>query len=188
MTTILLDCDGVLADFVTPALRVVADLGGPVLMHDDLTTWDIDDALPEDKRPAFWERACAPGFCASLLPYPGVKEALARLRQLGDVVCVTSPMATSPTWQHERTHWLKDVLGFERDHVISTSGKRYVRGHWFADDKPEHVTDWCAANRGGRGFVIARPYNTKAGQWWRGSLDQFVREVESPMPMEKAAE
>jgi 5'(3')-deoxyribonucleotidase len=193
VSTILLDCDGVLADFVTPALRIVAEVGGgPVLMHDDLTTWDIEDALAEDKRPAFWERVCAEGFCSSLLPYPGVKEALAELRGIGTVVCVTSPMATSRTWQHERLHWLKDVLGFERDHVISTSGKSHVAGSYFADDKPEHVEAWRKAS-GGVGFVIARPYNTGAKSALyraprRGSLEQFVAMVREPKAMDRAAE
>jgi 5'(3')-deoxyribonucleotidase len=159
MTTILLDCDGVLADFATPALAIVERLGGPKLLHDQLEAYDIGTLLPNaEARAEFWRAVCAPGFCASLLPYVGALDAVTQLREIGDVVCVTSPMLTGQTWAHERAEWLHDFFGFERSHVISTAGKQWVAGGYFVDDSPDHVIRWRERNRTGEGIALDRPW------------------------------
>ena len=86
---ILVDCDGVLSDFVTPALRVVAELGGPVINHDEMDRYELDSYLSTTKqREKFWHAVCAEGFCASLQPYPGAQDAITELRKRVDVhVC-----------------------------------------------------------------------------------------------------
>ena len=110
---IALDCDGVLADMVTPALEIVRGLGGPDLTHDALQVWDIDTLLPEGPiRDEFYNRIGAEGFNRSLKPYPGAEEAVERLRKVGEVVCVTTSLMSSKTWAYERYHWLRNISGF----------------------------------------------------------------------------
>lgn len=162
MTTILIDCDGVASDFVTPALAVVARLGGPSLLHDQLEAYDIGELLPEDKRAELWRLVSEPGFCASLLPYVGAAHAIEELRKLGTVVCVTSPMEDSATWAHERLQWLARYFGFDREHVISTAGKQWVAGDVFIDDAPKHVNAWAEAHPNGRAVLLERPWNRGA--------------------------
>lgn len=175
---ILLDCDGVLADFVTPALRVVAELGGPTVAHDDLTQYDIGQLLPAELRAEFWRRVAVPGFCAGLKPYPGALECVFGLREIGDVVCVTSPM-DAPHWAHERIYWLKEFFGFDRKTTISTSGKHWIAGDFLADDSIGHVDDWAnhhaSADGPLRGCLIKRPWN--GGDTTGMTLPDFVAHV-----------
>lgn len=165
MTTILLDCDGVLADFVSPALEIVHRLGGPKLLHDQLDAYDIGSVLDsEEARDELWHTVSEPGFCASLKPYPGALPVVQELREIGTVVCVTSPMATSPTWAHERAEWLHDYFGFDRGQVISTSGKHYVAGDVFADDAAQHLARWRDRWSDRRALLVDRPWN-RAERW-----------------------
>lgn len=194
---ILLDCDGVLADFVTPSLRVIHELGGPKLHHDDVPDYNLGLLLPEgEPRDTFWARVSEPGWCTELQPYVGAKQLVRELREIGDVVCVTSPMEDGRQWAWERTRWLVEHFGFDRDDVANMSGKHWVHADYFADDSPKHVERWVARQRALRGrgptsggCVIARSYNAKtSGGLPRRSFDRFVDwvrdDVRCPLPAE----
>ncbi len=172
--TILLDCDGVLADFVTPALRALERCGGPRLAHDELDRYAIETLLhTQEQRAASWAEVTAPGYCASLVPYEGAAACVDDLRGMGhDVVCVTSPMA-SLTWAGERATWLRDLLGFDRSHIVSTSGKRWVRGDYLADDNDGHCETWQKHWPTGRAVLIKRSYN--AGSHTLADFVEIVR-------------
>lgn len=165
---ILLDADGVLFNFVSPALEALHACGGPKLTHDQLDRYAIESLLETgEQRAEWWSRVTAPGFCAALAPYEGAAAAVSDLRGMGhDVVCVTSPMSTGATWAHERSVMLQKLFGFQRNHVISTSGKPWVYGHWLADDNANHCEDWQAKNSlrvaGARAVLIRRSYNDGA--------------------------
>lgn len=170
---ILLDADGVLYDFITPALREMFALGGPPIAHDELDRYEIESYLPESHRERWWARVTAPGFCAGLLPYPGAISAVRELRAMGhDVLCVTSPMDCD-TWAGERARALRRDFDFPRDHIISTPGKRWVPGHFFADDTPSHCDRWARANPLSTAILIKRPYNN--GVHTLGTFVELVR-------------
>lgn len=156
---VLLGCDGVLADFITPCLRVIADLTGVQHAHDDVDVWDFDRKfLPlAHERAVYWERITAKGFCASLQPYEGAQRGVERLSGVADVYVVTSPML-APHWAHERQQWLREHFGIEHKRIVSTHAKRLVHGDVFVDDKPEHIDGWRDAN-GGATVLWARAYN-----------------------------
>jgi 5'(3')-deoxyribonucleotidase len=157
---VLLDCDGVLADFITPCLRVIERLTGNRHAHDDVDVWDFDRKLiaSDTDREAYWACITAPGFCASLEPYSGTPFAVECLRSVADVYILTSPML-APTWAHERQQWLKEHFGVSHKHIISTPAKRLVAGDVFVDDKPEHVEAWSQRWTSGIGICWAAPYN-----------------------------
>lgn len=168
---VLLDVDGVCGDFITPALRVIEDLCGASIAHDDVSVWDFADQYLESEadRAEYWRRVTAPGFCAAIEPYPTVREGVALLQSYADVYVVTSPMATSQTWMHERQEWCREHLGLHYKHVIHTHAKYAVSGLMLVDDKPEHVERWQAANPRGVGVLWARRYNEHASQLRRAS-------------------
>jgi 5'(3')-deoxyribonucleotidase len=157
---VLLDCDGVLADFLSPALAALHACGGPALAHDELDRYSIESLLDTaEQRAAWWSAVTAPGFCASLQPYAGARECVDDLRAMKhDVLCVTSPM-DSLTWAGERAAWLRDRFGFARNHIISTPGKQWVAGDFLADDNENHCDDWGARYLEASPILIARPYN-----------------------------
>jgi 5'(3')-deoxyribonucleotidase len=156
--TVLLDVDGVLADMVTPSLERIAQLGGPVVHHDELLTWEIFDTFDVKYKKhvhAMWHER---GFCGSLEPYEGSQAAVKRLREIADVVCVTA--ATPSGWWHqERVEWLEKLYGIPSSAVIFAYRKELVRGDVFVEDKARTLFDWAACNPVGQGVLWERSYN-----------------------------
>ena len=160
---VLLDVDGVLADFVGAVLRKV---DGMTMEHlptaDEITTMEIFDSLPESVRKwkeVVYEDMGKEGKCLSLAVYPGAKEGVARLREIADVTIVTAPLRGSPTWAYEREAWLWRHFGIERHDIIHTSKKQLVRGDVFIDDHAGHVASWKRHHPHGAAACWARPYN-----------------------------
>ena len=142
--TVLLDCDGVIADFTGAALALIRQLTGHVYAPEQITTWDIFDSLPKEPRSVrdeVYRRLKAIGGCASIPVYPGAVGGVRRLRKIADVIVVTSPFHGSPTWMHERESWLK--WHFDITDVHHAKSKARVHGDVFVDDKPAHIEDWA---------------------------------------------
>jgi 5'(3')-deoxyribonucleotidase len=187
MPVILLDVDGLLRDFATPALGWAHLLGADrSITADTLTTYDIASLLHHTVRERWLYQVSKRGFCASLKPYPGTRKLVEQLRELGDVVAVTAPMPGGATWESESRAWLREHFGFQRDDVLSGSGKHWVGGDFFADDTATHLASWAfrwegahpSINYANRCFLIERPYNVDgACAFPRGSLGDFVTYV-----------
>lgn len=159
---IVLDVDGVLADFVGGALRIVNSLTPyNTFARHHVTEWEIESLLPEQARWAFRAQLNRPGFAAGLRPL-GSEVLYARALQAWghDVVIATSPLETSPTWVAERNEWVGWHLGGVE--IYHTHDKTGVRGDIFVDDKPEHVRAWQAANPKGMAYLFDAPYNRHA--------------------------
>lgn len=166
--TILLDVDGVLADFVSAFLDVVREQLGRSYQPEDVTSFGIANSLRLSKED--FDR-CAlivgePGFCAGLGIYPGAIEGVAHLRSIAEVYIVTSPWNSNPTWTHDREAWLERHFGIPHSRVIHTSAKHLVRGDFLIDDKTETLQRWSVANRDGLAVQWATPHNRTDG--WTG--------------------
>lgn len=162
MKPVLLDCDGVLSNFVASALRIINTLAGTAYAHDDVTTWEVESLCPPELQPEFWAQVCAPGFVRDMEPYPGAVEAVSLLRERYGVHIVTARMRQSPTWVDEREAWLERHFGIPYKLVTSTHGKSVCAGIALVDDKPAHVIDWAAAHPQGIAMLLDRPYNRAA--------------------------
>jgi 5'(3')-deoxyribonucleotidase len=155
---LLLDCDGVVADFAGYLLRSVgSDLG-----FADITDWDIKRFLTADQwitaqtvleRPGWWEAqpiiACA-------------TEGVAALRAAGiDIHWVTSPWHSCREWEATRRDWLHRNFSAAAHDVTFTYRKDLVRGDVFVDDRAEHVAAWRERNEmdGGGALLFDAPYN-----------------------------
>lgn len=166
---VLLDIDGVCADFISASLAVLRRLFGLYFRHDDVTTWNLEDSLKltETQRARMMAEWSRPGFCRAIPPYDGALEGVIALRELGcDVYAVTAPMWSSATWMAERTDWVQEHLSIQRDKVIHTSAKHLVRGDLLVEDKVSTLADWAAAHPDGTGLLFGRAYN--AGDEFRG--------------------
>lgn len=156
---ILLDCDGILSDFITAALKIVRLKTGKQFKHDDITQWDIFKSIG---MPEMWktlhEVANRKGWCAKLKPYPGAQEGVQRLKDMGEIYIVTSPLSTS-YWCLERTQWCEKHFGLGKPNVIHTEAKHMVRGNVLVDDKPENVQAWKAVNPDGLAILWDANYN-----------------------------
>jgi len=141
--TVLLDCDGVLADFTSATLKLVLKVTGRHYEPDDIKTWEIFDSLPEkEAKDEVYGILKAPGGCTSIPVYPDAHDAIRRLRELATIIIVTSPFTSSPTWMHERQLWLEHHFGDGIHSVIHAKHKDHVHGDFFIDDKPSHIKEW----------------------------------------------
>lgn len=157
--TLLLDVDGVFADFVGGYLGLVLRVTGRLYDHAHITQWDIAAACrltPEEKRDVTAE-LIKPGFCRNLMLLPGAFEGLQLVRAIADPVFVTSPWDSSPTWDYERRCWLFDRLDVRREDIIQTTSKHHVDGDLILDDHHESVGRWLE-RRPGRAAVLWSNY------------------------------
>lgn len=139
---VLVDCDGVLADFLTSAIQVLNTEYGYRLDPKDYKTWDMVDSYPVSKK-LMNDITAREGFCSSLRPYPGAVEGINSLRLLGhDVYCLTHP-SPGKYWMYEREMWLVQHFGFERGNIIQGAKKTLVWGHALIDDRESTILAWA---------------------------------------------
>ena len=165
---VLLDCDGVLCDFVSGFLGVVRDQLGMIYRPEEITEFSLWRALGLSKEEF---DLCSlhihePGFCESLKPYKGAWDGVARLYGLASVYVVTSPWNSCPTWTYERERWLKFHFNLDHGRVVHTSAKHLVSGDFLVDDKTSTLEDWQAAHPSGVAVQWITPHNRKDG--WTG--------------------
>lgn len=141
--TLLLDIDGVLADFLTPCIAVLEDLTGQKFEAAHTKTWDIMEALsiPEDVQEEAYKRMRTEGFCYGLRAYEGSQDAVKRLREIADIYVVTAPLG-GPHWAHEREKWLLEHYDISGKKIISTHAKYRITGDLLVDDKTANLVAW----------------------------------------------
>lgn len=146
---ILLDCDGVLADFVGAALDVAHDLTARRWVHADITEWDLFELLVCPKKGPLKEAVRSAvskkGFCAQIPVLPGADAGVRLLRDAGfRLKVVTSPWR-SATWCSERFEWLDRHFGFSMADVIFAKDKSVIAGDVLVDDSSVNLIDWHQA-------------------------------------------
>lgn len=170
---VLLDVDGVLADFVGAWLSIVNSVTGQQFTKEDVDDWSILESFEKRgvKDIARIKKICnaatgMEGFCADLAVLDGAQEAVRQLQSMADVFIVTSPWH-SKQWTYERDQWVKNHFGIKRDHVVHTSAKYLISGDFLVDDKIENILGdtvkgtpgWLEENPTGCGIVWEMPYN-----------------------------
>lgn len=154
MITILLDIDGVIADWTSHAIRTI---GAPI-SHEDVGSYNLSDHLPEQLKRDVGRLSYRAGFCRGIMPYPGATSYLRALRQLGRVVALTvnSP---GPYWPAERSEWLENYGFAARDIVLceASSEKFSYPGDVLIEDNPETLDQ-----RVGWVQLFDRPWNRHA--------------------------
>lgn len=162
---VLVDCDGVIADFHRPTLRLIEEEFGLQHNLDDWTEWwpHACGLVSAEQDAYLWETVVPGrrGFACGLqtLPFIG---ALELLRLFATVKCVTSPLM-GPYWMYERHKWLMRVAGFTKRDIIFASDKAPIRGDLLVDDAIHNIDEWKAANPQGTAILLEQPWN------WRGT-------------------
>lgn len=157
---VLLDVDGVLADFLTPSFAILNAITGLKHKPEDLREWDLFSLYPRTAESAFYDECNAPGLCAGLPIIPGAQAFVASLLQFADVYVVTSPMNHNRTWAWEREQWLQKHFDIPAKKVVHTSAKYLCLGDVLIDDKPSNIEAWERAHGPkGIGLLWDAPYN-----------------------------
>jgi hypothetical protein len=159
--SIILDCDGILSDFVAGMLPVVAEVTGKRFTHADVTKFNFVEALgltPAEGTAVKNVIASRRGFAAALPPYPEARQGVRRLREFGDVICVTSPWDSNPWWRPERESWL--ALHFGIEVVKHDEDKSGYDADVFVDDRSKHVGAWLSKRPDRTAVFWRTPHNT----------------------------
>lgn len=159
MTTIGIDCDGVMADLVGRVIERVNAKYGKDFKHEDINTWDVYEPLGISKG-EFYSMANEEGFCADLNPLPGARAGIDQLRKHADVYAVTSPMS-GPYWLYERTTWLIQRMGFQYKNIIQCKEKTLIKVNYLVDDKTSTINAWAEAHPGAQAILWNTPWNAK---------------------------
>lgn len=132
---VLLDCDGVLADFVGGYLREITD----------------NIKLTDEEKRAVNDIVREPGFVLNLAVLDGAKAGVKALAKVSDLYIVTSPW-NSRHWAGERQEWLcEHFKDLRLKKIVQTSAKHLVRGDFLVDDKASN----CQAH--GKAWPGSRP-------------------------------
>lgn len=180
---ILLDVDGVTADFMSQSFLHLSEVGGPKLTHQDIVTFDLLSFVPERFRNLLLRSWKEQHFCLTIPLYEGSKEAVQELRALGEVVFVTAPMEGSPHWHWERTQWIKEHFGSDGKDIIFATKKQHVVGDVLIDDRLDNLLDWQKSHPNGIPILWSVPYYARLNPMppgvvscdsWEGLLE-FLR-------------
>ncbi len=166
---ILLDVDGVIADWTGAVAGRIFEYGGGTM---DRTKWFRDSDLPPNVRTRVMMALAEPNFCFKFDPLPGALEAIKELRAAGCEVQFVTAIWDSPTWVYDRNRWLrKHKLISGTSGVTYTKDKHLVKGDIFVDDKISNVEHWKAAWPNGIAVLWAQPWN--ANQLFNVGIQRF---------------
>jgi 5'(3')-deoxyribonucleotidase len=187
---ILMDVDGVLADFLSPCLAIINRLTRSKRTLSELTSWNIFESLkiPQEIIEQVYREMKEPGWCHQLPVQDGAVDGIRRLQRSAEVYAVTSPMS-GPTWVHERTLWLErhfpDLAG-----VIHTEEKHCVAGDVLVDDKTSTLTRWRECHPGGLAirWRLSTNLSTPFDGWTTDDWEELAREVDSRARTRKITE
>lgn len=158
---VLLDVDGVLADFVSWYLDLARRVTGREYDPALVTQWDVAAAigLTAGESGRVTELLHRPEYVLAMRPLPGAVEGVAALREVADIHVATSPWPGHPTWASERAEWLRRHFRISHKDVTHTSAKHLLRGACLVDDKPEHCADYARHNPDRYAVLWDQPYN-----------------------------
>jgi 5'(3')-deoxyribonucleotidase len=166
---VLLDIDGLFANFIAGALPHVKLVTGRDHHHDEVDQWLIEKALKLDNEQTtqLYKAVASPSWCRQLPAYEGAREGLEEIRRHADVWAVTQPYP-SPTWAYERDQWLVEDFGFDINDVqhVRSKAKHAVDGDIFGEDKTSTLVEWQEWHPEGVGVLFERRYNKDEG--WHG--------------------
>lgn len=141
---ILIDCDGVLADFDAMFIGLIRDQFGIDFNPTDYDEWDyFNHPDVVNIKSDVWDRLKqTKGLIRGIKKLPYAEEMIRKLREVGKVEACTS-IVSGGTYADERIMWLIEELGFDRTDIHLSYRKYRVCGNVFIDDKPENVVKWA---------------------------------------------
>lgn len=161
---VLLDCDGVLADFIGGVLPLINGLLDTRHTAEDVTEFSFADALkmtPGDAARVKRAIGSQPRLAAGLAVYPGAIDGVRRLREVADVYIVTSSWDSNETWEFDRKAWLRRHFGIGHHDIVFTAAKHLVCGDMLIDDKTSTCEAWRAAWPRGIPVQWSTPHNRR---------------------------
>lgn len=156
---VALDCDGVLADFVSAALDIVEEHTGVKRSPEEVTEHNIFKALGVPHlREKLYEKAKDPDWILGFKEFNGAFDFVEKLRMFSEVIIVTSPLKALG-WVYGRTAWLHMMLGFADDEIVFASGKHHIKADVLVDDMVENCLKYAKHHPTSLVILWDAPYN-----------------------------
>ena len=162
---ILVDMDGVLADFDTHFFNLTQEFSWP----EGYTPVDqqhrfASDHLPKSQKWEAQKVAHQQGFFRDLPPIEGAVEGLQSLAELATVWIVSKPLQANPFCRDEKAQWLDHHIGPRwSDRLILAPDKSLIRGNILLDDAPK--LEWIDA-ASWEPIVYPHNWNTHPDSKW----------------------
>lgn len=184
---ILIDMDGVLADFDKEFLqrwrtRYPDKFYIPL---EERTTFYVKEQYPDELKPLATAIMRESGFFREIVPVDGAQEALMEMDGMGlEVFICTSPVSAYKNCVLEKYEWVDRVLGADWvKRIILTKDKTLVKADYIIDDNPEitgveSVPSW-------EHILYDRPYNrsvSKRRLTWENWRNILVPDLTLPTP------
>jgi len=152
---ILVDMDGVIADFLEHWCYVFNRRYNRDVQPFEIMTWSMHESIPGATREQCEDLIWEPGFFLHLKPIYGAIDTLEKLHREGhEVVFLTACLAGHA----DKLVWLKHRFSFPIK-VIFTSEKYMVKGDVFLDDNQENLKAWANEWPEGKAVCFSTPYN-----------------------------
>ena len=164
---LILDCDGVCADWMGKVEDTVGDCW-------DKSQHNVFATMPEGQRAALREAMRDPVWWASIRPYKDAMVGVDRAKSAGwDILWATSPWESCFGWDSVRRAWLWRHFQATPSHIMCGVPKHWLSANVMVEDKPKNLADWKESNPDGVAVLIAQPYNATEERFMRVSWDQI---------------
>jgi 5'(3')-deoxyribonucleotidase len=157
---ILIDCDGVMADFDLAVSRALRKRPVNPQAYDLAERYRVS---PKRIRDVVESRS----FCRDIPAIPGALDAVRRIRARHEVICVTTPWP-SQHWCTERAAWLDDIICQPFPVIFCAPNlKPLIDGDIMIEDRADTLLSWVAKPGAWerRGLLLGRPWNTSELTW-----------------------
>lgn len=177
MKKLLIDLDGVCADFYGKLLEVYNTDFKDNLTRKDIKTWSLPPVFRKASRKQIRSYMSVAGFWSGLEPIKGAVDTLYRLQSVGhDIIIVSAAPEDSTIAGQEKFDWVHEHLPFiPHKNVILASRKELISGDILLDDGPHNLTAFP-----GISVAMDAPYNQQCVCDRRVSnWNEFYKLVES---------
>lgn len=160
--TVLVDMDGVLADFEARVLQIITDEHPDIPLPEARTNFYIEEDFPEEYRPIIESIYRRAGFFSELPLINGAPDGWQRILDAGFIprIC-TSPVRRNPTCEQDKRSWLEEHFAprfgsWVVDTAIISKTKHHFEGVALIDDRPRiafaELASWMHV-------LFEQPYN-----------------------------
>jgi 5'(3')-deoxyribonucleotidase len=169
---VLLDMDGVIADFIAKLLRVYNERWGATFTSADVTHYEFYECFPKEVAKRLYDIFNEPGFFRDLPLVDGAKEMVEKMLTFGcEVELCTSPSsaplvktghyALNANCAKDKVEWVHEHFPELGNNITMTRRKQLLQADFLVDDSHGNIEKWVAAHQGNGsvGILVAQPWN-----------------------------
>jgi 5'(3')-deoxyribonucleotidase len=154
--------DGVMADTLVKYLRVYNQAFGEGLTYADLAGYELEDAVPAERKTAARNLLLAPGFFRDVPVMAGAQEVVRALGERYEVFVASAAMDV-PTSFDDKFAWLREHFPFiPTSHIVFCGDKSVLDVDYLIDDSPRHF-----AHFRGTPVLFTAPLNAGETRYFR---------------------